>query len=136
LLQKRYGASSWAWWQKTHVENGTTSLRPGQKEPERGYEWYTLRQGDDEIGLIQAQVIYTENVLATLQSKELHPDALHVRKDELEFSADLIKRNIDRLDRILAAFYVRMITWILTRHGVSIYVDVDRAIEIYRSIDT
>ncbi|ETW07961.1 hypothetical protein, variant [Aphanomyces invadans] len=76
------------------------TLGPGKKPPEPGFDWYILRQSDEEVGLVQVQAIYRENY-ATFLDSTLHPDATYVRPDEVEFNADLIKRNIERLDALI-----------------------------------
>ncbi|RHY79646.1 hypothetical protein DYB26_005317 [Aphanomyces astaci] len=76
------------------------TLGPGKKPPEPGFDWYILRQSDEEVGLVHIQATYRENVGAMF-STTLHPDATYVRPDEIEFNADLIKRNIERLDALV-----------------------------------
>ncbi|RHY31669.1 hypothetical protein DYB32_003256 [Aphanomyces invadans] len=83
------------------------TLGPGKKPPEPGFDWYILRQSDEEVGLVQVQAIYRENY-ATFLDSTLHPDATYVRPDEVEFNADLIKRNIERLDALIRSIQVRL----------------------------
>ncbi|CAK4752824.1 unnamed protein product, partial [Aphanomyces euteiches] len=78
------------------------TLGPGKSPPEPGFDWYILRQSDEEVGLIQLQAAYVENYYQFLSS-HLHPDATYIRPEEMDFSADIIKRNIERLDAIISA---------------------------------
>ncbi|KDO33660.1 hypothetical protein SPRG_19273 [Saprolegnia parasitica CBS 223.65] len=76
-------------------------LGPGRQPPAPHFEWVVLRQGDDDVGLVQLQVEYIENLRAIV-SPELHEDATFVRPDEVEFKGDIIKRNIERLDLLFS----------------------------------
>ncbi|OQR95285.1 hypothetical protein THRCLA_22163 [Thraustotheca clavata] len=78
----------------------STTIGPGRRAPDAHFDWFVLRQGEEEMGLIQLQLEYKEYFM-TLFSSELHPDATFVRPDEFEFKGDIIKRNIERLDMIV-----------------------------------
>ncbi|KAF0689041.1 Aste57867_19456 [Aphanomyces stellatus] len=81
------------------------TLGPGKQPPEFGFDWCVLRQADEEVGLVQIQATYQENY-ATFLSRDLHPDTAHIRPDEVDFNADLIKRNIERIDTIINALKI------------------------------
>lgn len=74
-------------------------LGPGQSRPRPGFNWYTLRDDDDDVGLAQIRVQYTEDVFAILSTDE-SPDVSYIYPDERAFDPSIVLRNFERLDDI------------------------------------
>lgn len=74
---------------------------PGGVPAEKGFAWFPLRHGSDEVGLVMLRVSFAENFMSLLD-KVPHPDAIYLDPEEEQFDPAIIKRNTERVDEILS----------------------------------
>ncbi|DBA04305.1 TPA: hypothetical protein N0F65_002067 [Lagenidium giganteum] len=78
-------------------------LGPGKNRPRSGFNWYSLVQGEEEIGLAHIRANYQENFSAIIDTEE-GADLSYVYPDEKNFDSAIIQRNVERLDDFFSAF--------------------------------